>query len=111
MCIRDRSITMRWAATPYATRYTLAGSLSDNTVAPFALQREASGTDDSLSGLTPNTTYYLFLNACDETHCSEFELANSAVTLTVPPTLKSVQVRGHEAHLTINPQGNPAGTV
>lgn len=109
--VTAQSITMRWAATPYATRYTLAGSLSDNTVAPFALQREASGTDDSPSGLTPNTTYYLFLNACDETHCSEFELANSAVTLTVPPTLKSVLVRGREAHLTINPQGNPGGTV
>jgi hypothetical protein len=109
--VTAQSITLRWAATPYATRYTLAGSLSDNTVASFALQRESSGTDDSLSGLTPNTTYYLFLNACDETHCSEFELANSAITLTVPPTLKSVLVRGHEAHLTINPQGNPAGTV
>ena len=68
--VTAQSITLRWAAAPYATRYTLAGSLANNTVAPFALQREASGTDDSLSGLTPNTTYYLFLNACDETHCS-----------------------------------------
>lgn len=33
------------------------------------------------------------------------------MTLAKTPRLKSLQVQGHEAYLTIDPQGNPAGTL
>jgi chitodextrinase len=109
--VTSRSIAVRWEMTANATRYHLAASQSNNTAAPFSLQQETAGTNDSLSGLTPNTTYYFFLNACDETDCTAFALAGQAVTHATVPTLKSVEVMGREARLTIDPQGNPAGTL
>jgi chitodextrinase len=109
--VTSRSIAVRWEMTANATRYHLAASQSNNTAAPFSLQQETAGTNDSLSGLTPNTTYYFFLNACDETDCTAFALAGQALTHATVPTLKSVEVMGREARLTIDPQGNPAGTL
>lgn len=109
--VTSQSIQVRWGLSANATRYTLAGSLSNNPMAVFQLQRESSGTDDTLSGLMPNTTYYLFLNACDETDCTEYALISEAVTFGVTPALKSMEVRGREAQLSIDPKGNPVGTM
>lgn len=109
--VTSQTVSLQWLPTDNATRYTLAGALSNTSAPPFAFQREISETVDSISGLTPNTTYFLFLNACDDSHCTEFTSAGEAVTLAKTPRLKSLQVQGHEAYLTIDPQGNPAGTL
>lgn len=109
--VTSRSITVGWTPKTDATGYTLAGSLSNEKRGPFSKQQEPTGSESTLTGLMPNTPYYLFLNACNEDQCSEYDLVGETVTHAEAPGLKSVDVKGREAYLTIDPKGNPAGTV
>jgi hypothetical protein len=112
--VSPQSVGIRWASVEGANRYTLAASLSVTSGHEFSLQREipASETSDneSISGLSPNTTYYLYLNACNEFDCTDFVPLGSAVTHALPPALTAAEGRGKEVRLTINANGNPAGT-
>jgi hypothetical protein len=112
--VSPQSVGIRWASVEGASRYTLAASLSVTSGHEFSLQREipASETSDneSISGLSPNTTYYLYLNACNEFDCTDFVLLGSAVTHALAPALTAAEGKGKEVRLTINANGNPAGT-
>jgi hypothetical protein len=109
--ISPRSISAKWDSSTNATRYTLAGSLSNNPAGVFSLQRESDQTDDTLTGLTPNTTYFLFLNACDDDRCTDYTPLGPVVTHAVVPGLTVERVEGNNVNLTIDPRENPAGTV
>jgi chitodextrinase len=104
------SVGVRWTAIPGATRYTVAVGLSPE-IGSIAIQQESVGSDGGLMDLTPNTAYSLFMNACDETHCSDYGYWGEVVTLAAVPSVSVKTVRGREVELTVNPQGNPAGTV
>jgi hypothetical protein len=75
------------------------------------VQVESAGSAESLSGLTPNTTYYLFLNACNAHGCTDFAFLGNSVTQANVPGLAVIQVRGNDVQLNIDPKGNPAGTL
>jgi chitodextrinase len=104
------SVGVRWTAIPGATRYTVAAGLSPE-IGSIAIQQESVGSDGGITDLTPNTAYSLFMNACDETHCSDYGYWREVVTLAAVPSVSVKTVRGREVELTVNPQGNPAGTV
>jgi hypothetical protein len=108
--VRTQSVELRWDPVDGATRYTLAASLIRNP-GTFSLQSESDGSEGSLSGLAPNTTYFFFGNACDEDRCSDFAFFDSAVTQANVPSLSVVHVIGKEVQLSINPKGNPDGTL
>ncbi len=112
--VSPQSVGIRWASVEGASRYTLAASLSVTSGHEFSLQREIPASEasdnESISGLSPNTTYYLYLNACNEFDCTDFVLLGSAVTHALAPALTAAEGRGKEVRLTINANGNPAGT-
>jgi hypothetical protein len=74
--VSPQSVGIRWASVEGANRYTLAASLSVTSGHEFSLQREIPASEasdnESISGLSPNTTYYLYLNACNEFDCTDF---------------------------------------
>jgi parallel beta-helix repeat protein len=107
--ITNHSAEVRWTLVQDAKRYTVAASLSKEG-GSFPVQQEATGRANMLSGLTPNTTYYVFLNACDETQCTEPALVDSVVTLADVPGLSVASVSAGTVQLTIDPKRNPAGT-
>jgi chitodextrinase len=112
--VSPQSVGIRWASVEGANRYTLAASLSVTSGHEFSLQREIPASEasdnESISGLSPNTTYYLYLNACNESDCTDFVLLGSAVTHALAPALTAAEGKGKEVRLTINANGNPAGT-
>jgi hypothetical protein len=112
--VSPQSVGIRWASVEGASRYTLAASLSVTSGHEFSLQREIPASEasdnESISGLSPNTTYYLYLNACNEFDCTDFVLLGSAVTHALAPALTAAEGKGKEVRLTINANGNPAGT-
>ena len=112
--VSSQSVGIRWPAVEGANRYTLAASVSETSETEFAVQREIQQSEsaeiESIFGLLPNTTYYLYLNACDESQCTEFAPVGSAVTHALVPSLTTAQGKGKEVRLTINSNGNPTGT-
>jgi hypothetical protein len=112
--VSPQSVGIRWTSVEGANRYTLAASLSVTSGHEFSLQREIPASEasdnESISGLSPNTTYYLYLNACNEFDCTDFVLLGSAVTHALAPALTAAEGKGKEVRLTINANGNPAGT-
>jgi hypothetical protein len=112
--VSPQSVGIRWTSVEGANRYTLAASLSVTSGHEFSLQREIPASEasdnESISGLSPNTTYYLYLNACNEIDCTDFVLLGSAVTHALAPALTAAEGKGKEVRLTINANGNPAGT-
>jgi hypothetical protein len=110
--VSARSISVRWDSSANATYYTLAGSLSNNPGAGFSVQRESAGNDDTLSGLSPNTTYFIFLNACDNFQCTDYAFMGSIVThASVPEVARIDVVDNRSIRLAIAPKGNPPGTI
>lgn len=108
--VGTQSVELRWDPVDGATRYTLAASLLREPE-EFSLQSESVGSEGSLSGLTPNTTYFFFGKACDEDRCSDFAFFGSAVTQANVPGLSIVHVIGIDVQLSIDPKGNPDGTI
>lgn len=107
--VRNQSVELRWDPVDGATRYTLAAS-SLRSPGTFSFQSESDGADGSLPGLAPNTTYFFFVNACDEDRCSDFAFFDSAVTQANVPGLSIENVIGKNVQLSIAPKGNPDGT-
>lgn len=105
----NRSVELGWEAVAGASRYTLAAGRSKTTES-FDAQEESTEGKGSLSGLTANTTYYVYLKACDEEECSPYSFVDAVVTLANVPLLSNAERKGNEIELTIDAQGNPAGT-
>ena len=66
----------------------------------------------TVSGLVPNTTYFLFVNACASGVCSSYTALGSTITLANAPALPGTFSNVSPIGLTVNfgANGNPAGT-
>ncbi|MBL0059751.1 MAG: fibronectin type III domain-containing protein [Elusimicrobia bacterium] len=112
IAVTARSVSAAWAPAPGAVRCTLAAALSPGGLTdPTTVQAGTGVSGGSLSGLSPNTVYWLFASACDNSLCTPFVLLDSTVTWANTPTVAAAGVRPQEVQLTIDPQGNPPGTV
>ncbi|MBK8576531.1 MAG: hypothetical protein IPN90_12940 [Elusimicrobia bacterium] len=70
---------------------------------------DLSGTANAL---TPNTTYFGFVNACNGAGCSAYRAVGSTVTWANPPvSLSTTAMDTVSATLSWDSNSNPAGTV
>jgi fibronectin type 3 domain-containing protein len=110
--VNSSEIEGQWVVSAGATRYTLAASTnSANPPNPVAGSNETTVSTGTVSGLTANTTYSLFVKACDTAGCSSYTAMGSTVTLAAVPTLSSGTVGMTTAQLIIGANGNPVGTT
>ena len=108
----SQSINGSWSATAGANSYTLVASLNNaNPPNPIFGSISTSLTNGIVTGLTPNTTFYLFVNACNSSGCSPYTSLGSTTTLASAPSLTLGSVGATSVQLTITPNGNPGGTV
>ncbi|MFI5361937.1 MAG: right-handed parallel beta-helix repeat-containing protein [Elusimicrobiota bacterium] len=84
------SITAGWELTPLATGYTLVASLSasipPSTVGVSSFPVGISATTASVTGLNPNTTYYLFVSASGPGKVTAYSAYAATSTLADVPT-------------------------
>ena len=109
--VGDRNLTAAWSPVAGAQQYQLVASTSSaNPPDPGATFQIASSTSDTASGLTPNTSYYAFVAACNSLGCSSYVSLGSTVTLAGLPS--QLQPAPSTAAVTAfwGPNGNPAGT-
>ena len=106
------TITAAWGASSGAVNYILSIS-TDAANPPVSIV--ASSTTEALSaavsGLTPNTTYFAWVQACAVT-CSSFTALGSTVTLANLPqaaAFSNLTATQLQANWTAN--NNPAGTL
>ena len=109
--VSSTTITADWGVVSSATDYVLVAST--HAVNP-PVQISASSTTLSstatVSGLGPNTTYFMFVSACGFA-CSSYASAGSTVTLAAPAiSLSTTAISSGTVALTWSPNGNPAGT-
>ena len=83
------TITAGWDLSTGATSYTLVASTeSANPPSSVAASISTAFSTATVSGLIPNTTYFLFVNACASGVCSSFNTAiGSTITLANAPAL------------------------
>ena len=83
------SITISWSSAADATSYKLYQSTDDDSSSATEIYA-GDATSTTQDSLTPNTTYYYFLVACNTIGCSDFSQPASATTeeeeQTVPDT-------------------------
>jgi fibronectin type 3 domain-containing protein len=106
------SVTSQWSASPNATSYQLvASTINTNQPTLVAGSATVATTNGSVTGLTGNTTFYLFVNACKNNNCSDFTSLGTGVTLAAVPTLTLGTVTSTTVGLTIGANQNPTGTT
>lgn len=102
------SITATWATSFGAVSYLLVGSTNSSFV-PVAASSLTLASTGTLSGLDPNTTYYLGVAACPG--CSGLTPIFSTVTLAAPAlSLSTTAVSSSTINLAWNANGNPSWT-
>jgi fibronectin type 3 domain-containing protein len=109
--VSTTTITAAWNVSAGATDYVLAASTG--AANPPTLVSASSTTLSStatVSGLAPNTTYFLLVSACGA-GCSSYTPLGSTITLAAPAiTLSTTSVSSTTVALTWSPNGNPSGT-
>jgi|GEM_PF-5369684 len=105
------SATDSWSLTGGATGYVLVASPNAGLPpAPVVASSATAANSATLTGLTPNTTYFFFASACGDA-CSAFAADGSTVTLAaVPVNLSTTSVSSGSISLVWGADGNPAGT-
>ncbi|MDE2511403.1 MAG: hypothetical protein KGL74_09795, partial [Elusimicrobia bacterium] len=105
------SVTAAWTVVPGATDYVLLASTQPAN--PPTLVAGSSATTSStgtVTGLAPNTTYFLFVAACNS-GCSAYTAAGSTATLAQPAVSLSTQaISSSTVSLAWDPNGDPPGT-
>jgi hypothetical protein len=106
------SVTADWAVSAGATDYMLVASTS--SASPPVLIAASSSTLSStatVSGLAPDTTYFLFVSACAG-GCSPYALLGSTITLAGPAvSLSTTVVSSATVSLAWGSNGNPANAA
>lgn len=103
------SVTATWAVSGGATSYVLIASTEAAFVPVFASSVTAASTA-TVSGLDPNTTYFLAAAACNF-NCSAFTSIGSTITLAASAlSLSTTAVSSSTIFLAWNPNGNPGHT-
>ena len=107
------TITAGWDLSTGATSYTLVASTeSANPPSSVAVSVSTAFSTATVSGLIPNTTYFLFVNACASGVCSSYTAIGSTITLANAPALPSTFSNVNPTGLTVSfgSNGNSAGT-
>ena len=107
------TITAAWNLSTGATSYTLvASTISTNPPTTIAASSSTALSTATVSGLIPNTTYFLFVNACASGTCSIYTALGSTITLANAPALPSTFSNVSPISLTVSfgANNNPAGT-
>lgn len=103
------SLTANWASSPGANSYTFIVSTATGLSPVFASSTTAASTA-TVTGLDPNTTFYLAVSACG-TVCSAFSSLGSTITLAAPAlSLSTTAVSTTTISLLWNTNGNPSNT-
>ena len=66
------------------------------------VQQHGTLSTATVSGLAPNTTYFLFVNACASDGCSSYTALGSTITLANAPALPSTFSNVSPASLTVS---------
>ena len=97
-----------------ATGYTLVASSSINKSSDgyCLIQQHRTQFLATVSGLVPNTTYFLFVNACASGSCSIYTALGSTITLANTPGLPSAfnNVSPVSLIVSFGANNNPQGT-
>ena len=107
------TITAAWNLSVGATSYTLvASTISTNPPTTIAASSSTALSTATVAGLAPNTTYFLFVNACAAGVCSSYTAVGSTITLANAPALPSSFSNVSPVSLTVSfgANNNPAGT-
>ena len=108
------TVTAAWNLSIGATGYTLvASTTSANPPTLIAASSSTALSTATVSGLIPNTTYFLFVNACAAGACSSYTALGSTITLANAPALPSAFSNVSPVGLTVSfgANNNPAGTA
>lgn len=104
------SITANWAE-PYSAESYLLIASTEVALAPVFASSTTAASTATVSGLDPNTTFYLAVSACNQLGCSAFASVGSTMTLAAPAvSLSTTAVSSSTIFLAWNPNGNPANT-
>ncbi|MFI5346994.1 MAG: fibronectin type III domain-containing protein [Elusimicrobiota bacterium] len=111
LSVSTASVTAAWSVVPGATDYVLLASTSSaNPPLLIAGSSTTLSSTGTVSGLAPNTTYFLFAAACDA-NCSAYTASGSTITLAAPVVALSTQaISSATVSLAWNPNGDPLGT-
>ena len=112
LSVTTAAITAAWNVSPGATDYLLVASTSA-ALPPVAIAASSStlSSTATLSGLAPNTTYFLFASACGF-GCSSYAPAGSTITLAAPAVgLSTTSISSSTIGLAWGPNGDPLGTA
>ncbi|HXT00706.1 MAG TPA: hypothetical protein VN915_08540 [Elusimicrobiota bacterium] len=106
------SLTATWAISSGATDYMFVVSTSAvNPPTAIAASSSTVASTATVSGLGPNTTYFLFVSACAG-GCSAYASLGSTITLAEPAVgLSTTSVSSSTVNLAWNPNGDPPGTL
>ncbi|MBI4060065.1 MAG: right-handed parallel beta-helix repeat-containing protein, partial [Elusimicrobia bacterium] len=111
------SITATWGLVPTATGYTLVASLSSNnppTVFASSSPIGVAATTATVTGLAPNTTYYLFVQAVGPGAATAFSAYPATATLAAAPSAAAPAFSAVElTSMTVSwlPNNNPVGVT
>ena len=109
----QNSFSVGWAFSLGTSSYTFVASTVSATP-PVAVMGSTTTADLSgtVIGLTPNTTYFGFVQACNGAGCSANTAVGSTVTWANPPvSLSTSAMDTLSATLSWDSNSNPAGTV
>ena len=113
LAVSSNTITAGWGLVTGATSYTLAASTnSANPPAPVWASSTTVKSSATVAGLYPNTTYYLFADACGPS-CSGYTALGSTSTLTLALTGPQIYQVG-DTSITVNWQalsGSPSSAT
>jgi DNA-binding beta-propeller fold protein YncE len=109
----ENTITANWASSVGASSYTfVVSTTADNPPVSVAGSSNTLALSATVASLTPNTTYFGFVNACDAVGCSAYTAFGSTVTWANPPTtLSTTSLASTSLSLAWGANGNPAGTI
>lgn len=108
VAVTSTTIAATWAVSAGATDYVLIASSASPLIAASST---TVGSTATLSGLAPNTTYFLSVSACGA-GCSAYASIGSTITMAAPAVaLSSTSLSSSTAGLAWSPNGNPSGTL
>jgi DNA-binding beta-propeller fold protein YncE len=109
----ENTITANWASSVGASSYTfVVSTTADNPPVSVAGSSNTLALSATVDSLTPNTTYFGFVNACDAVGCSAYTAFGSTVTWANPPAaIATTTVTSTSISLTWDANGNPTETT
>ncbi len=104
------SLTATWSTVSGTTDYVLVASTSAALPPAIVASTTTLLSTGTLTGLAPNTTYFIFVAAC-HFDCSPYTALGSTQTLAAPAVgLSTTSISSSTVSLGWNPNGNPLGS-